>query len=104
MQVGKDLSVLSGLSEKQIRIAIDRYISNLATENIDRIYDNLLVDEIDEIFRTIREKSEHSEKSGLDDCLDDRSLRTSSVQEATKMVKDAVIGKENLETGKDQPE
>lgn len=104
MQVGKDLSILYGLSEKQIRIAIDRYTSNLATENIDRIYDNLLADEIDEIFRIIRKKSEHSEKSGLDDCLEDSSLRTSGVQEATKMVKDAVIGNKNLETGKDQPE
>ena len=95
MQVGKDLSLLSGVSEKQIRTAIDRYTSILSDRNIDRVYDELSVDEIDTIFGTIEKTKETPDgKNGLEDCLDDESLRISKEQEATKVVKDAVLGKE----------
>lgn len=95
MQVGKDLSLLSGVSEKQIRTAIDRYTSNSNTTNIDRVYDELSADEIDNIFKLI-EKSKETPigKNGLEDCLDDKSLRISTEQEATKVVKETVLGKE----------
>lgn len=95
MQVGKDLSLLSGVSEEQIRTAIDRYTSNSNTTNIDRVYDELSADEIDKIFKLI-EKSKETliGKNGLEDCLDDESLRISTEQEATKVVKETVLGKE----------
>lgn len=95
MRVGKDLSLLSGVSEGQIRSAIDRYISNSNTRNIDRVYDELSANEIDTIFKSIEKTKETSNgKSGLKDCLDDESLRISTEQEATKVVKDTVLGKE----------
>ena len=95
MQVGKDLSLLSGVSEEQIRTAIDRYTSNSNTTNIDRVYDELSADEIDKIFKLI-EKSKETlfGKNGLEDCLDDESLRISAEQEATDAVKETVLGKE----------
>lgn len=95
MQVGKDLSLLSGVSEEQIRTAIDRYTSNLNTKNIDRVYDELSSDEIDTIFRSIERNKEMLDgKNGLEDCLEDETLRTSTEQEATKVVKDTVLRKE----------
>ena len=95
MQVGKDLSLLSGVSEEQIRTAIDRYTSNLNTKNIDRVYDELSSDEIDTIFRSIERNKEMLDgKNGLEDCLEDETLRTSTEQEATKVVKYTVLRKE----------
>ena len=95
MQVGKDLSLLSGVSEEQIRIAIDRYTSNSSNRNIDRVYDELSANEIDTIFKSIEKTKETSNgKGGLEDCLDDGNLRISAEQEATKVVKEIVHGKE----------
>lgn len=95
MQVGKVLNLLSGVTEEQIRTAIDRYTSNSSGRNIDRVYDELSSDEIDTIFRTIEKTKETPDgKSGLEDCLDDESLRISTEQEATKVVKDTVLSKE----------
>lgn len=96
MQVGKDLSLLSGVTEEQIRSAINIYTSNSNDrKNIDRVYDELSSNEIDRIFRTIEKTKETPNgKSGLEDCLDDKSLRISTEQEATKVIKEAVLGKE----------
>lgn len=95
MQVGKDLSLLSGVSEEQIRTAIDRYTSNSNTKNIDRVYDELSSDEIDTIFSSIEKNKEMLDgKNGLEDCLEDETLRISTEQEATKVVKDTVLGNE----------
>ncbi len=95
MPVGNDLSLLSKVTEGQIRSAIDKYTRDLSDRNIDRVYDELSSDEIDTIFRTIEKTKETPNgKSGLEDCLDDESLRISTEQEATKVVKDTVLGKE----------
>ena len=95
MQVGKNLSIFSGVSEEQIRSAIDKYTRDLSDRNIDRVYDELSSDEIDTRFRTIEKTKETPNgKSGLEDCLDDESLRISTEQEATKVVKETVLGKD----------
>jgi len=95
LQVGKNLSIFSGVSEEQIRSAIDKYTRDLSDRNIDRVYDELSSDEIDTIFRTIEKTKETPNgKSGLEDCLDDESLRISTEQEATKVVKETVLGKD----------
>ena len=95
MQVRKNLSIFSGVSEEQIRSAIDKYTRDLSDRNIDRVYDELSSDEIDTIFRTIEKTKETPNgKSGLEDCLDDESLRISTEQEATKVVKETVLGKD----------
>ena len=97
MQVGKDLSLLSGVSEEQIRTAIDRYTSNSNTKNIDRVYDELSSDEIDTIFSSIEKNKEMLDgKNGLEDCLDDESLRISKEQEATRIVRENVLGKDKM--------
>lgn len=95
MRVGKNLSLLSGVSEEQIRTAIDRYTSNSNTKNIDRVYDELSSDEIDTIFRSIEMLNEKG-KSGLEDCLDDESLKISTEQEATRIVRESVLGKDKM--------
>ena len=41
-------------------------------------------------------------KNGLDDCLDDESLRISTEQEATKVVKETVLGKDKSIEGTEQ--
>lgn len=95
MQVGKDLSLLSGISEEQIKIAIDNYTSNSNTTNIDRVYDELSAHEVDTIFKSIEKLKEiPNGKNGLKDCLDDDGLRLSTEQEATKFVKATILGKE----------
>lgn len=95
MQVGNDLSLLSGVSEEQIRTAIDIYTSNSSDRNIDRVYDELSANEIDTIFKSIEKSKETPNgKNGLEDCLDDENLRISAEQEATKVVKETVLGKE----------
>lgn len=92
---GKDLSLLSGISEEQIRVAMDSYTSNISTRNIDRVYDELSAHEIDSILKLIEKVKEAPKgKSGLEDCLDDDSLRISVEQEATKVVKETALGKE----------
>lgn len=97
MRVGKNLSLLSGVSEEQIRTAIDRYTSNSNTKNIDRVYDELSSDEIDTIFRSIEKNKEMLDgKRGLEDCLDDESLKTSTEQEATRIVRESVLGKDKM--------
>lgn len=97
MRVGKNLSLLSGVSEEQIRTAIDRYTSNSNTKNIDRVYDELSSDEIDTIFRSIEKNKEMLDgKSGLEDCLDDESLKISTEQEATRIVRESVLGKDKM--------
>ena len=74
---------------------MDSYTSNLSTRNIDRVYDELSVDEIDSILKSIEKVKEATKgKSGLEDCLDDDSLRISVEQEVTKFVKETVLGKE----------
>ena len=95
MRVGKNLSLLSGVSESQIKTALDSYTSSLSDRNIDRVYDDLSSDEIDTIFRSIEKNKEMLDgKNGLEDCLEDETLRTSTEQEATKVVKDTVLRKE----------
>lgn len=97
MRVGKNLSLLSGVSEEQIRTAIDRYTSNSSTKNIDRVYDELSSDEIDTIFRSIEKNKEMLDgKRGLEDCLDDESLKISTEQEATRIVRESVLGKDKM--------
>ena len=97
MRVGKNLSLLSGVSEEQIRTAIDRYTSNSNTKNIDRVYDELSSDEIDTIFRSIEKNKEMLDgKRGLEDCLDDESLKISTEQEATRIVRESVHGKDKM--------
>lgn len=92
---GKDLSLLSGISEEQIRVAMDSYTSNISTRNIDRVYDELSAYEIDSILKSIEKVKEATEgKSGLEDCLHDDSLRISVEQEATKVVKETALGQE----------
>ena len=51
------------------------------------------------ISEKIREKSNGTlpkEKSGLDDCMKDSALRTSNTQEATRVVKEEVLGKDSV--------
>lgn len=83
MQVGKDLSLLSGVSEEQIRTEIDRYTSNLSDRNIDRVYDELSSDEIDTIFKSIEKTKETSnDKSGLEDSILNSELQKLSSKTA----------------------
>lgn len=97
MQVGKNLSLLSGVSESQIKTALDSYTSSLSDRNIDRVYDELSSDEIDTIFRSIEKNKEMLDgKNGLEDCLDDESLRISKEQEATRIVRENVLGKDKM--------
>lgn len=53
MQVGNDLSLLSGVTEEQIKSAIDKYTMDSSDRNIDRVYDELSSNEIDIIFHLI---------------------------------------------------
>ena len=95
MQVGKDLSLLSGVTEEQIRTSIDSFISNLDNTNIYRAYDELSVEEIASIFKSIEKLKETSKgKNGIEDCLNDNSLRISTEQEATKVVRKTILDKE----------
>ena len=85
------------MSEEQIRTAIDRYTSNSNTKNIDRVYDELSSDEIDTIFRSIEKNKEMLDgKRGLEDCLDDERLKISTEQEATRIVRESVLGKDKM--------
>ena len=85
------------MSESQIKTALDSYTSSLSDRNIDRVYDELSSDEIDTIFRSIEKKKEMLDgKNGLEDCLDDESLRISKEQEATRIVRENVLGKDKM--------
>ena len=83
------------MSESQIKTALDSYTSSLSDRNIDRVYDELSSDEIDTIFRSIEMLNEKG-KSGLEDCLDDESLKISTEQEATRIVRESVLGKDKM--------
>lgn len=97
MRVGKNLSLLSGVSESQIKTALDSYTSSFSDRNIDRVYDELSSDEIDTIFRSIEKNKEMLDgKRGLEDCLDDESLKISTEQEATRIVRESVLGKDKM--------
>lgn len=85
------------MSESQIKTALDSYTSSLSDRNIDRVYDELSSDEIDTIFRSIEKNKEMLDgKNGLEDCLDDESLRISKEQEATRIVRESVLGKDKM--------
>lgn len=100
MQVGKDLNLVSGVSEQQIKKAIDNYIGNVNTKNIDRLYDEISVDEIDTIFKSIENLQEipKVKSSALKDCFDDNDLIISAEQEATQMVKKEVLDRDTEKT------
>ena len=85
------------MSESQIKTALDSYTSSLSDRNIDRVYDELSSDEIDTIFRSIEKNKEMLDgKRGLEDCLDDESLKISTEQEATRIVRESVLGKDKM--------
>ena len=85
------------MSESQIKTALDSYTSSLSDRNIDRVYDELSSNEIDTIFRSIEKNKEMLDgKNGLEDCLDDESLRISKEQEATRIVRENVLGKDKM--------
>ncbi len=85
------------MSESQIKTVLDSYTSSLSDRNIDRVYDELSSDEIDTIFRSIEKNKEMLDgKNGLEDCLDDESLRISKEQEATRIVRENVLGKDKM--------
>ena len=95
MRVGRNLSLLSGVSESQIKTALDSYTSSFSDRNIDRVYDELSADDIDTVFKSIEMLNEKG-KSGLEDCLDDESLKISTEQEATRIVRESVLGKDKM--------
>jgi len=60
LQVGNDLSLLSGVTEEQIKSAIDKYTMDSSDRNIDRVYDELSSNEIDIIFHSIEKTKENT--------------------------------------------
>lgn len=66
-------------------------------KNLDRVYDTISVSEIEKILKTL-EKNEIVQigKNGLDDCMQDTTLRISTEQEATRVLKETVLGKEQV--------
>lgn len=83
------------MSESQIKTALDSYTSSFSDRNIDRVYDELSADDIDTVFKSIEMLNEKG-KSGLEDCLDDKSLKISTEQEATRIVRESVLGKDKM--------
>ena len=83
------------MSESQIKTALDSYTSSFSDRNIDRVYDELSADDIDTVFKSIEMLNEKG-KSGLEDCLDDESLKFSTEQEATRIVRESVLGKDKM--------
>ena len=83
------------MSESQIKTALDSYTSSFSDRNIDRVYDELSADDIDTVFKSIEILNEKG-KSGLEDCLDDESLKISTEQEATRIVRESVLGKDKM--------
>lgn len=97
---GKNIKFLSGISEEQIMTVLNEHISahsEFEVKNIDRVYDKLSVSEIETILQRL-EKNEVTQdgKNGLDDCIQDSEVRIFTVQEATSVVKKAVIDKEKI--------
>ena len=83
------------MSESQIKTALDSYTSSFSDRNIDRVYDELSADDIDTVFKSIEMLNEKG-KSGLEDCLDDESLKISTEQEVTRIVRESVLGKDKM--------
>ena len=83
------------MSESQIKTALDSYTSSFSDRNIDRVYDELSADDIDTVFKSIEMLNEKG-KSGLEDCLEDESLKISTEQEATRIVRESVLGKDKM--------
>lgn len=83
------------MSESQIKTALDSYTSSFSDRNIDRVYDELSADDIDTVFKSIEMLNEKG-KRGLEDCLDDESLKISTEQEATRIVRESVLGKDKM--------
>ena len=83
------------MSESQIKTALDSYTSSFSDRNIDRVYDELSADYIDTVFKSIEMLNEKG-KSGLEDCLDDESLKISTEQEETRIVRESVLGKDKM--------
>ena len=94
---GQDVKFLAGVSEAQMINALKKYIdskTDIREENIDRLYDKISVDEIQTILHTLgKNKIIQDGKNGLDDIMQDRTVRTSIVQKATKMVKENILNK-----------
>ena len=95
---GKDVKFLSGVSEGQMMNALKKYIdsqSDLQCKNINRVYDTISASEISSILQTVgRNEVVQDGKNGLNDCMQDETLRISAEQEATRMVKEPVLNKE----------
>ena len=94
---GQDVKFLAGVSETQMINALKKYIdskTDIREENIDKLYDKISVDEIQTILHTLgKNKIIQDGKNGLDDIMQDRTVRTSIVQKATKMVKENILNK-----------
>ena len=95
---GKDVKFLSGISEGQMMNALKKYIdsqSGLQCKNINRVYDTISASEISSILQTLgRNEVVQDGKNGLNDCMQDGTVRISTEQEATRMVKETVLNKE----------
>lgn len=95
---GKDVKFLSGVSEGQMMNALKKYIdsqSGLQCKNINRVYDTISASEISSILQTLgRNEVVQNGKNGLNDCMQDGTVRISTEQEATRMVKETVLNKE----------
>jgi len=93
---GKNVKFLSGISEEQMMNALEEYRdsqSSIKGKNIDRVYDTLSVSEIETILQSLVVRES---KNGLNDCMQDATVRTSTEQEATKVVKENMLNKENI--------
>ena len=78
--------------------ALKKYIdsqSALQCKNINRVYDTISASEISSILQTLgRNEVVQNGKNGLNDCMQDGTVRISTEQEATRMVKETVLNKE----------
>ncbi len=103
---GKDVKFLSGVSEEKMMDVLKEYIvsqGGIEGKNIDRVYDTISASEIETMLQTLgRDEVVQKGKNGLDDCMQDATVRTSTVQEATKVVKETVLGKEKVLDGTEQ--
>ena len=95
---GKDVKFLSGVSEGQMVNALKKYIdsqSDLQCKNINRVYDTISASEISSILQTLgRDEVIQDGKNGLNDCMQDGTVRISTEQQASRMVKETVLNKE----------
>ena len=78
--------------------ALKKYIdsqSGLQCKNINRVYDTISASEISSILQTLgKNEVVQDGKNGLNDCMQDGTVRISTEQEATRMVKETVLNKE----------